>query len=410
MALKFTNVAMWNALRAKYPAFASITSEATADFFTERGWGEISRENIPALNEFFNLSMRVAFQKIDIAKVKTRLKESGLVETYGEQNGNYLQRISMEVIKPISPAYRKLQNGSSVDPFVVRKPEAKERFFQRNCDYASGITIQDFQIKNIFLNEMGMSTFISGIMAGLENGYKEQMELNVYKCLHEAINSVSKPLQDTQKIKLTSWTDGGATEAELLSFITQLQDLATAMDTSITQKGFNANEFETAVDKEDHIVLVRAGIMNQIKRMKALNVHYGEGADMLEIPFKVVEVQDFGGIDYYVDVEVGGVDTPTKLTPHYDALGAVDGWSLPESTDKDYTLGSDDVYTVDADADILAVVAQKGVIFENISNPYSVEPIRNPRGLYNNYWASAPDNTLAYDANYDLITISKPSV
>lgn len=401
MALKFTNAAMWNALRAKYPSFKSITAEATADFFTERGWGELSRNNIPALNSFYELSMRVAFQKIDIAKIKTRLKESGLVETYGEENGNYLQRISMEVIKPLSPAYRNLQNGSSVDPYVVRKPEAKERFFQKNSDYASGITIQDFQLKNIFLNEYGMSSFVAGIMSGLENGYKEQVELNVYKCLHEAINSVAKPLQDTQKIELTSWTDGGATEAELLDFITQLQDLATAMDTSITQKGFNANGFETAVDKEDHVVLVRAGIMNQIKRMKALNVHYGEGADMLEIPFKVVEVQDFGGIKYQAE----GAD----LYMHYDALGAVDGFATTEGGDKAYELDSADVTTVDTDAKVLAVVAQKGVIFENIANPYGVEPVRNARGLYTNYWAAAPDNTIAYDANYDLITISKPS-
>lgn len=401
--MKFTNAEMWNALRAKYPSFKSITSKATDDFFSERGWGEISRNNIPALNEFFELSMRVAFQKIDIAKVKTRLKDSGLVETYGTENGNYLQRVSMEIIKPLSPAYRGIKNGDSVDPFVVRKPEAKERFFQKNSDYASGITIQDFQIKNIFLNQSGMSAFIAGIMAGLENGYKEQMELNVYKCLHEAINSQDKPLQDTQKITLTSWTDGGATEAELLDFITQLQDLATAMDTSITQKGFNANEFETAVDKEDHIVLVRAGIMNQIKRMKALNVHYGEGSNMLEIPFKVVEVQDFGGQQYYF-----GDTTDYPLYPHYDSLGAVDGWALSVGGDKEKSLNDPDVRIVDTDADILAVVAQKGVIFENIVNPYNVEVARNSRGLYNNYWASAPDNTIAYDANYDLITISKP--
>ena len=402
--MKFTNAEMWNALRDKYPSFKSITSKATDDFFSERGWGEISRNNIPALNEFFELSMRVAFQKIDIAKVKTRLKDSGLVETYGTENGNYLQRISMEVIKPLSPAYRGIKNGDSVDPFVVRKPEAKERFFQKNSDYASGITIQDFQIKNIFLQQSGMSAFIAGIMAGLENGYREQMELNVYKCLHEAINSQDKPLQDTQQITLTSWTDGGATEAELLDFITQLQDLATAMDTSITQKGFNANEFETAVDKEDHIVLVRAGIMNQIKRMKALNVHYGEGSNMLEIPFKVVEVQDFGGQQYYF-----GDTTDQPLYPHYDNLGAVDGWAFTAGGDKEKSLNDPGVRVVDTDANILAVVAQKGVIFENIVNPYNVEVARNSRGLYNNYWASAPDNTIAYDANYDLITISKPS-
>lgn len=402
--MKFSNQDMWNALREKYPSFKSHTAKATADFFSERGWQQVSRDDIPALNEFFELSMRVAFNKIDIAKVKTRLKESGLVETYGEKNGNYLQRISMGIIKPISAAYRNLQNGGSVDPYKIRKPEAKERFFQKNCDYASGITIQDFQVKNIFLQEYGMSAFIAGIMAGLENGYREQVELNVYECLHTAINSTATPLQDTQKLTLASWTDGAVTEAELLDFITQLQDLATAMDTSITQKGFNANGFETAVDKEDHIVLVRAGIMNAIKRMKALNVHYGEGSQMLEIPFKVVEVQDFGGLTYYF-----GDTTDYPLFPHYDDLGAVDGWALTEGGAKEKELNDPAIRVVDTDADVLAVVAQKGVIFENISNPYNVEPTRNGRGLYTNYWASAPDNMMVYDANYDLITISKPA-
>ena len=65
---------------------------------------------------------------------------------------------------------------------------------------------------------------------------------------------------------------------------------------------------------------------------------------------------------------------------------------------------------VDEDADVLAVVAQKGLVFENIKDGYVVQPIFNPRGQYNNYWASAPDtNTIAYDKNYDCIKVTKPS-
>ena len=399
--MKFTNVALWNALRAKYKSFESITSEATADTFTEKGWGEISRNNIPALNQFFELSMRIAFNKMDIAKVNTRLEESGLVEVYGGNNGGYLQRISIESISPISPGFINLQNGQSVDPFIVRKPESKERFFEcGNFNYQSLITLQEYQVKTIFLDATGMSSFVAGIMAGLENGYKVQKELNCYKALHECINSTEKPLQDTQKLTLASWTDGNVTEAELLDFITQLQDLATAMDTSITQPGLNANKFDTAAKKEDCIVLVRAGIMNMIKRMKALNVHYDGAANMLEIPFKVVEVQDFGGIEHYKGA--------TKLYPHYDALGAVDGWAESEGGTKAYDLNSAEVTVKDLDAKVLAVVAQKGLIFEDIKEPYTVQPIYNPRGMYNNYWANAANNMIRYDANYTCVTVSQP--
>lgn len=399
--MKFTNVALWNALRAKYKSFESITSEATADTFTEKGWGEISRNNIPALNQFFELSMRIAFNKMDIAKVNTRLEESGLVEVYGGNNGGYLQRISIESISPISPGFINLQNGQSVDPFIVRKPESKERFFEcGNFNYQSLITLQEYQVKTIFLDATGMSSFVAGIMAGLENGYKVQKELNCYKAIHECINSTEKPLQDTQKLTLASWTDGNVTEAELLDFITQLQDLATAMDTSITQPGLNANKFDTAVNKEDCIVLVRAGIMNMIKRMKALNVHYDGAANMLEIPFKVVEVQDFGGIEHYKGA--------TKLYPHYDKLGAVDGWAESDGGEKKYELNAAEVTVKDLDSKVLAVVAQKGLIFEDIKEPYTVQPIYNPRGMYNNYWANAANNMIRYDANYTCVTVSQP--
>ena len=396
--MNFTNVQLWNALRAKYKSFASLTADATADLFTEKGWGDISRDNIPALNQFFELSMRVAFQKMDIAKVNTRLVESGLVEVFGTENGGYLQRISMETITPVSPAFINLQNGDSPDPFVVRKPEAKERFFTMNFGFQSLVTIQEYQVKTVFLDEYGMSAFLGGIMAALENGYKYQLELNVFKCIHECINSATHPLQDTQVLEMSSWTDAGVTDAELLEFIAQLQDLATAMETSITQKGFNANKFDTAVSPEDHVVLIRAGIANKIKRQLMVGAY---NPDNLTIPFKILEVQDFGGISHMYG--------ENAIYPHYDNLGAVDGWAWTPDGEKVLDLDADGITTVDADADVLAVVAQKGLVFENIKDPYQVIPIFNPRGLYNNYWASAPDtNTVAYDANYDCITIVKP--
>lgn len=406
--MKFTNVELWNALRAKWPSFRSITAEATADTFTEKGWGEISRNNIPALNQFFELSMRVAFNKMDIARVNTRLEESGLVEVYGGNNGGYLQRISIESIAPISPGFINLKNGDSVDPFIVRKPESKERFFEcGNFNYQSLITIQEHQVKTIFLAESGMSAFLAGIMVGLENGYKQQKELALYKAIHECINSTEKPLQDTQKLTVTSWTEGAVTEDELLDFITQLQDLATAMDTSITQPGFNANKFDTAVRPEDNIVLVRAGIMNQIKRMKALNTHYEGASNMLDIPFTIMEVADFGGIQHYVMND----GAKQVLYPNYNALfGNVDGWATVEYGEKVYDLDDEKILVEDLDANVLAVVLQKGLIFEDIKEPYQVRTIPNPRGMYDNYWANAANNMIRYDANYTCVTISKPTV
>ena len=397
--MNFTNAELWNALRAKYPSFKNHTAEATADLFTEKGFMELSRNDINALNEYFELSMRVVFQKIDLAKIKTRLQEVGLVENYGTPMGGYTQRISIEAIAPVSPAFNGLVDGSTVDPFVVRKPKSKERFFGKNFDYQNLITIQEFQAKQMFIGESSMSAYLTGLMNGLELGYKTQLELNIYECIHAAINSAG--LQDTQKIALASWTDAGVTDAELKDFIAQAQDLGTAMDTCITESGFNENKFKTGYNKEDFVMLVRAGIKNKIKRQLMVGAYNPEN---LTIPFEMVEVNDFGGVKYYF----GDPDSGYLLYPHYDSLGAVDGWALSDGGAKEKELDDPAITIVDEDADVLAVVAQKGVIFTETQNGYAVKPIYNPRGEYTNYFANSMNNGIKYDKNYGLIVITKP--
>lgn len=417
----FTNMAGWNALRAKYDSFATHSAEATAETFTEKGWTQTQRDYPQAVNEFINLSLRVAFNKMDIAEVNTRLEESGIAEVYGGQNGGYLQRISIESIAPISPQFIHLSNGDSVDPYVVRKPEAKERFFEcGNFNYQSLITLQEYQVKTIFLDEYGMSSFITGIMQGLENGYKKQKEFNLYEAVNQGIND--SDMQDTQTRELSSWTDAGVTDAELMDFIAELQDLATVMETSITQSGFNTNKFDTAVKPEDHVVLMRAGIKNKIKR----NIRLGAfNPEDIALPFNIVEVNDFGGL---IPIDSNNVEQQ----PVYDKLGTVvgvvdkaatvNGYATQRASDgrwivnitvggstSDTTILEEGEYTYkDPNEKVLAVVIQKGFIFEDIKEPYSVRPINNPAGLYDNYWASAPNNMIRYDKNYDCIKITKP--
>ena len=420
----FTNMQIWNALRAKYKSFETLTSEATADTFSEKNWGAITRDNLDGLNAFFNLSMRVFFQKLDVAEIKTRLEESGIVEVFQGENGGYIQRMSMEAIAPISPKYLNIVNGQSVDPYPARKHSAKERFFEcGNFNYQSLVTVQAYQVKTIFLNEFGMSSFLAGIMAGLENGYRYQKELNYYEAIHQAINSASAPLQDTQKLTLSSWTDAGVTDAELLDFIAQLQDLATVMETSITQKGFNANKFNTAVNPEDHVVLVRAGILNKIRRQLMVGAYNPEN---LTIPFKMLEVNDFGGL---IPIDSNNVEQQPVFDVFGTVVGVVDkaatvnGYATQRASDgrwivnitaggvtADTTILEDGEYGyIDPNANVLAVVVQKGLLFAEVKEPYSVTPIHNPAGLYDNYWANQPNGTVNYDANYDCITISKPS-
>ena len=423
-----TNLQLWDYIRDHNPNFKNITSKGTADLFTEKGYEALQRNNLTALNDFFQLSMRVAFQKINVADAKNPLEGFGLVQRYDTPNGGYVQRMSISSVKPTTPLYKNLQNGSGVDAWKVRKPKAEERFFQQNFDYQSFLTLQDYQIKTIFISEYGISDFVAGCMKALANGYVKQSYANTLEVLNAGLNSVAYPLKDSQQTELSSWTEGAPTADQLKELILTFKDIATMIETSVSTDGLNAAGFDTAYNVDDFVILARAGIKNRI----ALNVTLGAfNPDTLSIPMEMKEVQNFGGLKPYV---LGEADAHVYLQPIYDSNGeqvayvdanvTVNGpasfngtkWVVnitsggtTADTNQTFVESELDGWD-DPNEDIIAVIAQKGLIFENIQNPYSVIPAPyNPAGLYTTYWASSPNNAIVYDYLYGCIVVRKPS-
>lgn len=422
-----SNAQIWNLARKLDPAFASHTSEATADLFTEKGFEALNRSNATAINEWFGVSLRIAFQMLNVARAKNPLADSGLVEVFDTPNGGYVQRMAMGAIKPVSPAYRGLEDGGSVDPFVVRKPKVEERFYAQNFDFQNLISHQDFNVKTIFINEFGMGQMLAGIMQSLQASYTKQEYYNVLECLNAAINSTATPLQDSQVIRLSSWTDASVTTAELTEFIKATKNVIRDLEASASSSKYNAAGFDDVVEASDLVMLVRPSVLTDIDAMNALN------RPELGLDLEVRPVENFGGMQpYSIDSSTGAADA--LLQPIYDSLGVcvayvdatvtVNGparfdtasgkWivnvtSGSTTADTNQTFTDSQITWVDPNAEVLAVIAQRGVIFENAQNPYTVEPIRNPRGMYDNYWANRPGTAIVYDAYRDLIVIAKPS-
>ena len=423
-ALKgITNVQFWNECRKNNAQFESYTSVGTKDIFTEKGFEAIKASDLNILNKYFELSLRVAFQKVDIARAANPLTDAGLVEVYNTPNGGFVQRIAVDSISPISPVYNGLTDGSSVDPFKVRKPKSSQRFFEQNYDYQNLITIQEFQAKQIFLDEYGMGQYIAGILQGLETGRIKQEYVNIKEVLNAGINSTKYPLKDTQKIATQLPDDlSKVTDEQLRGFIEEIMDLMTGMSVQVSSGQYNAAGFDTKVDNSDYVLLVRAGILNKIKTRLRVGAFNPED---LAIPVdRIVEVSDFGGLYPYKEEE-----HTTRLYPVYDSFGSETGYFIAEAnssalvakTASDGTIlgyqapvgtnlsafsgivDKKDVHWKDENAEIKAMVAQKGLIFENRQNPYVVNPIYNPAGLYTNYWASSPANGINYDYYYNLI-------
>lgn len=504
-----TNAEMWDAARALSPTFASHTSQGTAQRFDEKGFDALTRSDVDAINEYFEISLRIGFQALTVSQAKNILEGSGLVEAYHTMNGGYLQRMSVNSIKPITPGYRNLQDGDVRSPFITRKPEVGERFFQRNFDYQSLVTVQQFQVKQIFVSEYGMSSFVAGIMTGLENGYVIQRYENTMELISAMLNSTKFPLQSTQVYSVGGFDMGEATNAQVVSFLKIMKNIKTNIETKVQSSAFNAAKFETRWNPEDSVVLVRAGVKTELESINALNAP-GFGTS---IPFdNVIEVDNFGGLIPYapapganevelplpsgytetklsdlvgqtltidassvvagasvsiqfiagtnpntvdavmtvsdISLRVTGYNVPAgigkanswvpvfnidgivfksgqkaetrsfkgikvllgkRVYPVYDEFGSVmkDKYSLTKNGAVNNDVDVSKLAYVDPNANVLAVVCQKGLLFEDIQNEYSVQPIYNPRTLCTNYWANQPETGLAYDPYYGCIVIEK---
>lgn len=417
---KITNTQFWDMARRFSPTFKSHTAEGTKMRFDEAGFEQITLEGTNVLNEFFEISMRVSLQMINESRARNPFVDKGLVQVYGQGLGAFAQRMAVHSIKPITPGYLNLKDGDSRDPFIVRKPEIEERFFKMAYNFQSLISLQDYQVRTMFVNEYGVGELISAILVALQNGYTIQEYENIKECMNAAINSSQNPLKASQIQNIGEFDDDEPTSAQLTTMLLRIKNVATSLEVVPQTNAYNALGFESVVDPSDMVLVLRSGIKSAIDvglMVGAFNPEY------LSLPFEIVETQDFGGISY----EING----TALYPVYDALGTERG--LAEASQKDYEAykaetgvnagkwvikvndtevvllqpEDDGVDAIDPNANVLGMLMQKGAIFETSQNPYEVTPIYNPRGMYQNYWANRPNNGINYDALYNVILFTK---
>lgn len=397
---QISNVDLWNAVRKSFPNFASHTAEATKEFFTEAGFEKLKNWNNDTLNEFFNLSMRVWLNVVNISHAEDTLEGQGFGEYFDMPWGAYIQRMATNSIKPISAKYKNLVDGGSVDPFIIRKPTVTERFWKQNFDFQSLVTIpDDFQMKQIFVSEYGMSEFMAGIMGGLENGYIIQKYVNKLEAINAGINSTGNVMQDTQHVKAN--LSAVPTDEELKGFLMAVKNIVSAMTISPQTDAFNAMHFASTQSKNRLKLLIRPAIRN------ALNIYTMAGTfnpEYLNLGVDIIEVPNFGGLKPYADAEY-----KTPLYEVYDKLGAVIGYNNKEGQ-TEVTVEAPDVFWKDPNEGVNAMLADKGLIFECRQNPYTVEPVRNGAGRYTNYWASSPNNCVAYDPLYNVVLFENEAV
>lgn len=428
------NATFVNTLRVLSPQFASTTADMTMQEFTERGFEAIVRNNRQFFSDTFNIALAVVLQEVNFPKVKDLLADFGTV--YTNQWGKYIQRISIDMVKPVSPGWVNLKNGDSVDPFVVNEPSGKDRYFVSNFDFQVIVTIRSTELyKPMFISEFGFSEFLAALLLSINNQWTLQRYYNKLEAINAGINSTSYPLQSTQILEV-DWPDDGTepTNEQLTNYLLTIKRLITDIETTPTSSAFNAAGFETIQEVDRLRMLQRKGIKDLI----SVNVLTGAfHPENLSLPLTPYQVDNFGGLQYFSDDAY-----TTQVYPVYsEKLGDVIGFistadaetagltarNTPEGTLYGYMLAYDTtapdtmvaiknktdiaskLFIKDPNDDVLAIIADKGWLFESLQNGYEVNTIYNPRGRYTNHIASSANNTIAVDYNYNVWVIKKNS-
>ena len=405
---KLTNAQFLTAVSKVAPEFKEMAAKNSRDVFTESGFQAL--QNLPgtedAVTRFYNIALMVGLQTVEHAKFKDVLASMNILERLNMSMGAYKQENHVQRIKNVNPAFlgkdgKGLKNGDSVDPYVVRKPVIDQDYYGLNWNYQNWFTLQDFDLRLGWITPgNGIQSIVSAIYEMVDLDRIETEYSKFFEVLNGAINSTTHPLADTQQIKLDSWTEN-PTDDEVEALIRVLKNIVEVFDSMPSVDIYNAGKYPNGAEASDMTMLVRLGIKSRIDTLMA----YVFGPEYLQFPIKVKAVPNFGGIKHYASSDTGFT---TELIPVTDKDGVYTGYYSVDGTASGQIAGADTV-EVDPNSDVIAVIAQKGVIFELIQNEMKVRPIINPRGEYQNTFFNQMNNGINYNHHKNLITISKPS-
>lgn len=169
------------------------------------------------------------------------------------------------------------------------------------------------------------------------------------------------------------------------------------MEANTSTGAFNAQKYESTQDMRRLKMLIRP---EYSAALKTYLLPYAFNEKYLNLDIDMISVPHFGGLEPYKEKSF-----TTKLYPAYDTQGRCIGFNESENQTT-ANVKTNEVFWKDPNEKIWCVIADKGLLFECRQNPYTVEPIRNPAGRYTNYWASTPNNTIAVDSLYNMITVA----
>ena len=198
------------------------------------------------------LVQRIGRTMISYRPYKSKL---GLMAVSDMTMGAIMQKIKVKMPTAVEDVTTQLIDGQSVDQYIVSKPSVTQKLFVKRTPYTFYITIQKKWLREAFVSESAMGSFIAAIYGEVENKLELSQENLARLCMANFMATIST---DTNRV-INLVTDYNASTGE-----------------SVTATSALYNEA---------FLRYALGRMNNIsKKMETMSVLYNDGTETRHTP------------------------------------------------------------------------------------------------------------------------------
>lgn len=198
------------------------------------------------------LVQRIGRTMISYRPYKSKL---GLMAVSDMTMGAIMQKIKVKMPTAVEDVTTQLIDGQSIDQYIVSKPRATQKLFVKRTPYTFYITIQKKWLREAFVSESAMGSFIAAIYGEVENKLELSQENLARLCMANFIATIST---DTNRV---------------INLVTEYNSVAASPVTAAS-----------ALYSEAFLRYALGRMNNISKKMETMSVLYNDGTETRHTP------------------------------------------------------------------------------------------------------------------------------
>ena len=276
----------------------------------------------------------------------------------GFEWGAILQKIKIQMPQATEDYTTQLEDGQSIDPYIVSKPKVHQKLFYTRTPYDFFITIQRKWLKEAFLSEQAMGSFINYIFGEVRNKIEFSLE------------ELGRVCQNNYMAELVQ-TNGNVRVINLVS------DYNTATGSTLTA--------DTAMRDNDFLRYAISQITLYIDYLTDMSSLYNDGTETRHTPMNLQRMRVLTQFQRMLETVVQYAafnDDYVKLVGYTK----INYWQSPKNPDSITITRASDGTTITLDNIVAFLYDRDALGLYNEDEEVLTTPVNARGSYYNTFW------------------------